>query len=113
VTLTSSYLNQGKLFKEKLLARGYNKLEINRGLNEIKYENRLIGDKRDRGNARKAPPLVLSTRFHPCTSRLRGIIRKHWPLITQCQVSKQVFSNPPIIAYRRDRNLSELLHMRK
>jgi hypothetical protein len=55
----------------------------------------------------------MSTIFHSCTSRFRGIIRKHWLLITQCQVSKQMLSNPTNyhLQYRHDINLSELLQI--
>ena len=101
-------------FKEKLLERKYTEVEIDTCLADMKYTNRKIEPRMpNQCIGRPAPPLVLSTAYHPRLWALKRIIRKYWPIVLRNPKNRKIFPNPPMIAYRRGRNLSELLGMRK
>ena len=55
------------------------------------------------------PPLVLATKFNPSFNGLNKAIKKHWHLIEQNDSTKTMFPKPPIIAYKRHKNLKDLL----
>jgi hypothetical protein len=81
----------------------------------MEYRDRKIEPRMPNYNKKKkmAPPLVISTKFHPNLWALNRIIRKYWPGILRNPQNRKIFPRPPMIAYRRGRNLSERLRMRK
>ena len=53
---------------------------------------------------------MLVTTYHPCMPPISKIAKKHWKVMTdESQVMKNCFHKPPIIAYRRDKNLRDIL----
>ena len=46
---------------------------------------------------------------NPCMSKLKQCIIKHWHILNQDEVCKEIFTEKPIIAYKRHRNLVDLL----
>ena len=58
---------------------------------------------------RKAPPLILATKFNPLFKQLGKLIRKHLHLTENDATATRLLPRPPIIAYRKHRNLKEYL----
>jgi hypothetical protein len=46
---------------------------------------------------------------NPCISKLKQCIIKNWHTLNQDEVCKEIFTEKPIIAYKKHRNLADLL----
>ena len=49
------------------------------------------------------------TTFNPATPNLKKILMKHWHLITENNKLAQTFPKPPIVAYRKEKSLKDIL----
>ena len=58
-------------------------------------------------------PMIFSTTYNPMISHLRKSIHDIHPILHSSQKCKNLFPKPPIIAYRRNRNLNDLLVSRR
>ena len=47
--------------------------------------------------------------FNPATANLKKILMKHWHLITGNNTLAQIYSNVPIVAYRKEKSLKDPL----
>ena len=47
--------------------------------------------------------------FNPATPNLKKILMKHWHLITGNHTLAQIYSNVPIVAYRKEKSLKDSL----
>ena len=54
---------------------------------------------------KKANAIPFITTFHKQLPDFRSVIQKHWNLLQINQGLKDVFKNPPVFGYRRNRNL--------
>ena len=107
--------------------------EFDKRLGELKewlrgrgYEDSLIGDKIDkvrkldrealledainkwsRMDREEMVPLVLT--YHPAFNLLWKIVRKHYSILENSEEHRNVFSQPPFIAFRRCKNLKDIL----
>ena len=52
-------------------------------------------------------PLVVT--YNPAVPNLRKIVNQYQPLLHTSSRCKEIFSRPPLIAYRRGRNLTQIL----
>ena len=52
-------------------------------------------------------PLVVT--FHPCLSSLPKIVKKHLPILHTSRKLEKAIPNPPLVSFRRPRNLKTLL----
>lgn len=95
-------------FMNRLIGRGYSKLEIQKVLHETENLNRneLLKTRTDRQNT---TPLVFVTKYNPRVRKLGKIIRTHWPKIAGDAHCSKLFENPPVIGYKRHKNVAELL----
>lgn len=97
-------------FKLNLIKRGYKENEIVDWFNEA-----MSGDRNDliksgdRSNVKKDIPLVMTTKYNPCITKIHKKILKHWHLIDNDVVCKKKFPRQPMIAYKRHKNLADLL----
>ena len=96
-------------FKLNLIKRGYKENEIMRCINEALTKNILDLINKNKTKQNKNISLVLSSRYNPCTRKLKQCIIKHWHTLNQDEVCKEIFTEKPIIAYKRHRNLADLL----
>jgi len=51
------------------------------------------------------PPLTMATFIR----HLASILRNHWSFITNDPTANQLFTRPPIVAFKRNRNISVLI----
>jgi hypothetical protein len=52
---------------------------------------------------------ILAITFHPHTLPICRIIRSNWHLLSKSPTVSQIYDKPPLIAYKRDRNLRDML----
>ena len=96
-------------FKLNLIKRGYNKTEIMSCFNEALTQDRKTFISAKGGKRSEDIPLVMVTKYNPCISKLHKHLLKHWNLIQDNVVCNQIFTKTPMIAYKRHRNLSDIL----
>ena len=93
--------------RNKLIERGYKQQEINEGIERTKTLDRkkLLEEKAKKQNNRKS--LVLT---YNCTlPNVKTAISNNWNLLHINQEFKDVFQEPAILTFRRNRNLYDLL----
>ena len=106
---TENKLNHrlGELRKH-LLDRGYKKEHISTAFEKAENVDRdslLVYKDKQTNNSRV--PMVMT--YHPDLKQLSSAIRKHWDLIENDPSLKNIFPQPPIMAYRRPRSLRDIL----
>jgi len=110
----SDFKKQRNGLKHKLRQRGYSGKMIERQLMKVDSMDRkelLAKDSRRRGvKASKnndRTPLVLT--FSHLLPDVHKIVRKHIGTLHQSEKMQEIFKDPPIVAFRRDRNLCDSL----
>ena len=92
-------------FRRNLLRRGYSETEINQNIQAVldNYDrDALLSDK----NKKQGIPLVFVTKYNPGIRKIKQKLVKYWHIL---QRDKDVFSELPIVAYKRNKNLGDLL----
>ena len=100
--------NRARDLNKILLERGYkNKLikESIMSARRITREEALTAKTTDRVINRV--PLVVT--YNPAVPKLRKIVNQYQPLLHTFSRCKEIFSSPPLVAYRRERNLTQIL----
>lgn len=105
----SDFQEKKDSFIEKLLMRNYSRDEIESATSAIKHTERsalLTTEPKT-----KVPPLVFKVTYtpHVRTTHIKNALTKHWYLISEHEQLKKLFPNNPIIAYKRAKNLKDLL----
>ena len=95
--------------KELFLARNYNEGLVDRAIEKARKVPRKYALKRaDRGTNEKRP--VFATKYDPRMPFISNIQSKHWRTMSNSdQYLKEVFPQPPLTAYRKQKNLKDLL----
>jgi hypothetical protein len=102
------------LFTNKLVERGHDRSKVNEITDKVNFDNR---DKYlESGGYDKVPrkdkiPLVLVTTYTPYirTHDLKAALLKHWHKIERHSELNVLFPNPPLLAFKRARNLADML----
>ena len=94
-------------FKDRLMNRNYKEQEIEEIIENIINKNRT--ELLRQSNKSKEKPLVMITKYNPAVKHLKRKLLKHWKLILKNEDCKDLFKNKPIIAYKRNKNLQELV----
>ena len=94
-------------FLTRLLERGYPKSFAEDILAEIKFSMRNTALQNKPKTSKKIIPFV--TTFNSPTPSLKKILIKHWHLIAGNHNLAQIFKNPPMVAYRKDKSLKNYL----
>ena len=108
---TSDQSNLLKLiqqFKRHLLDRNYPSDEIDTAIHEALCLNRedLLRDK----NRDKPKAHVFVTKFNPAIKQLKRKLTKHWHLLQENNDNASIFNQKPIVAYKRHKNLQEIIN---
>lgn len=96
--------------KSQLRKRGYSGAFIENQLQKVDRLDRseLLTQSRDRKRrADDRVPLVVT--YSNLLPNVHDIVFKHMHVLHQSERMERVFSNPPLVAYRRDNNLSDTL----
>ena len=74
---------------------------------EVNFSSRKEALKTKTKTSNRVLPLV--TTYNPALPNLKKILMKHWHLISDNPKLAQIFSNNPIVAYRKDKSLKDFL----
>ncbi|XP_069102132.1 uncharacterized protein [Argopecten irradians] len=96
-------------FKQRLRKRGYSIKEIETSINTSLSTCRQKLLDSNHTDRHMNVPLVMITKYNPDSRKIRRIITKHWHLITQSTECSEIFPKPPMVSYRKNKNLSEYL----
>ena len=107
-TSSNTELNkQIESFKSRLLKRDYNKSEIN----EIIENNRNLNRNKllEQSVRKRENTLTMVTKYNSAIRKLKIKVLKHWKLLSKDEECANLFKQKPIIAYKRNKNLQELV----
>ena len=102
------YQHQKLKLRHYLRKRGYSGKVLDRQFtraDRIRREDLLKPNKKKEDN--KRVPLVLT--YSRKLPNIHTIVQRHLPLLHQSDKMKEVFTATPLIAYRRDKNISDVL----
>jgi hypothetical protein len=93
----------------KLMDRGYTDEEITSQINRAKGNRRedLLQYKSVEQTTSQRIPFVVT--YYPDLPNLKAAVEKHWPILNINQKMKETFSQKPIMAYRKNQNLGDIL----
>jgi ribosomal protein L31 len=90
-----------------LLSRGYNKNIIKNSIENVsKLDRKEVLQK---VNKQKTERVVLAVTYHPKLPSISNIIRKHWRTMTKDPKAKEMFPQPPMIAFKQPPNIKRKL----
>jgi hypothetical protein len=55
---------------------------------------------------RLSPHVVLT--YHPSLEKISGIVRHHWKEIEKSETLAKLFSEPPVVAFRRPKSIKDM-----
>ena len=94
--------------KVMLLERNYKPKLIEAAIAKAKSIPRMEAIKKVEIEKQKRRPVFVVT-FDPRLPSISSIVQKHWRTMTKDPYLKQVFDEPPLIAYRRPKNIKDLI----
>ena len=94
-------------FKFRLLERGYPQKLVNKIQAEVDFSSRNSASKYKPKTSKNILPFV--TTYNPGVPKLKEILMKNWSLITNNPNLARIFPNAPIVAYKKDKSLKDLL----
>ena len=113
----ADYLSRSRLQSSKnyhqtqtsshLIDRGYPEGLVQRTLSEVNFENRKQALLPKPKAHKRILPFV--TQYHPAVPNVKQILMKHWHLIEEQPLLKEIFKEPPLISYKKGRSLKDIL----
>ena len=94
-------------FKFRLLERGYPQKLVNNIQAEVDFSSRNNALKYKPKTSKNILPFV--TTYNPGVPKLKEILMKNWSLISNNPNLARIFPNAPIVAYKKDKSLKDLL----
>ena len=94
-------------FENFSIERGYPRELAENILAEVKFSSRNKALQNKTETSTNVLPFI--TTFNPATPNLKKILMKRWHFITESNRLGQIYSEPPIVAYRKDKSFKDLL----
>ena len=94
-------------FKKRLRARGYPHNLIEKITSEVKFTERKSALQKNNEVRKKILPFV--TTYHPALPNLTNILMSKWHLIQDQPLLREIYTEPPIISYKRAKSLGDIL----
>lgn len=90
------------------MKRDYPQIVIDQALNKAKHLDRrsVLSYQSDRNDTDRIP-LILT--YHPTNITVKDVILKHYNILTEDDHTSTLFTKPPMLSWRRDSNLKDLL----
>ena len=87
--------------------RGYDRSLIEKQINKANLQEteQLLKEKKNK----TAANIPLSLNYNRALSKIKEIVMKHWHLLHINPNLAEVFQNPPILAFRQNKNLREII----
>ena len=109
-TNLEDYRERAKLFREKLLLRGYSEAEFNRAFEQVHHQDRTSYlEEREKKKQNTQASLVFTTTYNPHLRGFRQALLRNWEIINGSDHLKKVFPDKHILTFRRKKNLSDTL----
>ena len=89
--------------------RGYCAASLQRDLDAIQWVNRNDVIKHRDPESRNLSRIPLVLTFHPLSERIKRILLSNFNILSGDPQTKEIFPQPPLVAYRRDRNVRDTL----
>ena len=105
----STFTETVNKFASKLKERGYTDNEIHSNINKVDFNNRSAHINKLVNKETAPPPLVCVSTYDPKWAHLKDILGKHWDIIDSNPDLKKVFPCPPTVAYRRGKNIGDII----
>jgi len=107
-----NYRKHGEAVKDHLVNRGYEGAFVEKKLTKVDAKNReeLL---KVRGREKRSKRVPLVTTFSRGQPNIRNIFLKHLPILHASDRMKDALPEPPLVAYRRDANLEDILVHKK
>ena len=106
-----TFVENIRIFKLRLRARGYPNNLIDKTLSEVKFSDRKKALKDNTRVQKEILPFV--TQYNPSVPNLKHILMEKWHLIESQPKLKEMFKEPPIISYKRGISLRDILFRAK
>ena len=94
-----TFVENIRLFKLRLRARGYPYNLIDKTLSEVKFSDRKKALKDNTRVQKEILPFV--TQHNPSVPNLKHTLKEKWHLIESQPKLREMFKEPPIISYKR------------
>ena len=94
-------------FKKRLRARGYPHNLIEKITSEVKFTERKSALQKSNEVRKKILPFV--TTYHPALQNLKNILMSQWHWIQDQLLPREIYNEPPIISYKREKSLADIL----
>ena len=91
--------------KELLVSRSYRPKSIDDAMNKVRKIPREEALKKVKRKENERPVFILT--YNPALPSLSQILKRNWKVMTKDPYLKKVFPEPPIVPYRRSKNLKE------
>ncbi|XP_066925555.1 uncharacterized protein [Clytia hemisphaerica] len=100
--------NQSLLqMKDAFIRRGYKAENLNKQFDKVKIKNR--EDLLKYNNTKNKQQIAFITTFNKNLPPIRTLLEKHWDILNINERFQDTFQQTPVIAYRRNKNLKDLL----
>ena len=96
-----------KKFKSRLLARGYPNNLIEKILSDVKFTERSSALKQKDNTPKQILPFV--TQYQPSVPNLKHVLMGKWHLIQNQPLSREIFKEPPLISFKKGKSLNDML----
>ena len=94
-------------FEQRLCNRGYPTTPDHKVMTEVQFSDRAEALRNKTKKAKEILPFV--TTYNPATPNLKKILMKHWHIIQQQPRLAHIFKQPPIVSYRAEKSLKDVL----
>lgn len=103
----TDFLDQLNILKDKLMSRGYKCNYILKAFDRVVYIDRSVA--LQKVQKKIVQRSVLPLQFDPRLPNISNILFRFWKVMVQNPILKKVFPNPPMICWKRPKNLREFL----
>ena len=101
------YQKESDLLKSHLCKRGYKANTVQTAIDEMaEHDRQDLLRYKQKDNISRVP---LVTTYHPVLKNLNSILKQNLPILHSNKRMVEVFKEPPLAAYRRPRNLKDMV----
>ena len=100
---------QVNLLSTKLGERDYSEAELKQNTSEVLQKPRKEQLMERSGREKNQTPLVFVTKYNPSTKHLKRKLHQGWHHMTEDAECRELFPLPPIVAYKRQKNIGDTI----
>ena len=97
-----------KNFEKRLQNRGDPTSVVEKHLSEVKFSDRKASLKQKNRDARRRI-LPFVTQYHLALPSLKTLLMRKWHLVQNQPQLREIFTEPPLISYRKGKSLKHIL----